>query len=108
MTLFIEFGDRWFCVLVLESSAFLADTTGDADRAVRLLGAADTVLGAIDVPLLARFRARHDQVLAAARRTIGNDRFAAAWEEGTMLPLPATVELVGAIRGEPTSRRLKG
>jgi predicted ATPase/DNA-binding CsgD family transcriptional regulator len=98
LTLFIEFGDRWFCVLVLESAAFLAAASGDAERAVRLLGAADTVLGAIGVPLLARFRARHDHVLAEARSTLGNVGFEAAWDEGKRLPLRATVELVGAVR----------
>ena len=56
LTLFIEFGDRWFCVVVLESSAFLAAATGDTERAVLLLGAADTALNAIGVPLLARYR----------------------------------------------------
>jgi DNA-binding CsgD family transcriptional regulator len=98
LTLFIEFGDRWFCVLVLESAAFLAAASGDAERAVRLLGAADAVLETIDVPLLARFRARHDHVLDEAQGTLGNGRFTAAWDEGKRLPLGATVELVAAVR----------
>ncbi|MFN0154792.1 MAG: ATP-binding protein [Gaiella sp.] len=98
LTLFVEFGDRWFSLLVLESAAFLAAATGDAERAVRLLGAADTVLGAIGVPLLARFRARHDHVLAEAGSILGSGRFEAAWDEGRRLPLSATVELVGAVR----------
>ena len=97
LTLFIEFGDRWFSELVLESAAFLAAATGDDERAVRLLGAADTVLEAIGVPLMARLRARHDRVLAEARATLGDDCFAAAWDEGKRLPLGATVELVGAV-----------
>ena len=71
LTLFIEFGDRWFCELVLESAAFLAAATGDAERAVRLLGAADSVLEEIGVPLMARLRARHDRVLAEARSALG-------------------------------------
>ena len=98
LTLFIEFGDRWFSELVLESAAFLAAATGDAERAVRLLGAADTVLGAIGVPLMARLRARHARVLAEVRSALGDGRFAVLWDEGTHLPLGATVELVGAVR----------
>lgn len=94
LTLFIEFGDRWFCVIVLESAAFLAAEAGDAERAVRLLGAADTVLGTIAVPLLAWFRERRDRVLAEARSQLGDGRFAAAWEEGTRVPLGAAVEII--------------
>ena len=65
LTLFIEFGDRWFCGIVLESAAFLAAGVGDAERAVRLLGAADAIWAAIGVPLPARFR---DTSRRAARR----------------------------------------
>ncbi len=54
LTLFVEFGDRWFCGLVLESAAFLAAEVGDAERAVSLLGAADAIWAALDVPLMAR------------------------------------------------------
>lgn len=98
LTLFVEFGDRWFAELVLESSAFLAAATGDFERAVRLLGAADTVLEAIGVPLMARLRARHDRVLTDTRGALGADRFETVWNEGKRLPLGATVELVGAAR----------
>ena len=92
--MFIEFGDRWFCLLVLESAAFLAAATGHAERAVRLLGAADAILRAIDAPLMARFRDRHDHALADARSRLGDSRFAVAWDEGGRVPLPDTVELV--------------
>ncbi len=98
LTLFVEFGDRWFSELVLESAAFLAAASGDFERAVRLLGAADTVLEAIGVPLMARLSARHDRLLTDARGALGADRFETVWKEGTRLPLGATVELVGAVR----------
>ncbi len=97
LTLFIEFGDRWFCGLVIESAAFLAAGVGDAERAVSLLGAADTIWAALDVPLMARLRDRHDQALADSRSLLGEGRFAAAWEEGRRLPVVATVELVTAV-----------
>jgi len=101
LTLFVEFGDRWFSELVLESAAFLAAAAGDLERAVRLLGAADAVLRAIGVPLMARLRARHDHVLAEARSTLGSSRFAAAWDEGAGLAPSGTVELVRAARRRP-------
>jgi len=101
LTLFIEFGDRWFCVIVLESAAFLAAATGDGERAVRLLGAADPVLRAIGVPLLARFREQHDHVLAEARSRLGEGRFTSVWDEGSRVPLRATVEIVAPVRADP-------
>ncbi len=97
LTLFIEFGDRWFCGIVLESAAFLAAEVGDAERAVSILGAADSIWSALEVPLLTRFRERHDRVLTEARGRLGEGRFAAAWEEGRRLPVDAAVELVAAV-----------
>jgi predicted ATPase/DNA-binding CsgD family transcriptional regulator len=97
LTLFVEFGDRWFSGLVLESAAFLAAGVGDAERTVSLLGAADAIWAALEVPLMARLRVRHDRVLAEASTRLGADRFAAAWEEGRGLPVGATVELVAAV-----------
>jgi DNA-binding NarL/FixJ family response regulator len=79
---------------VLEASAFLAAATGDTERAVRLLGAADTVLNAIGVPLLARYREQHQGVLAEARSRLGEARFASVWAEGTRIPLGAAVDFV--------------
>ena len=72
LTLFVEFGDRWFCGIVLESAAFLAAAIGDAERAVRLLGAADAVLGG-DRGTAARagFASGTTRVLAEARSRAG-------------------------------------
>ena len=97
LTLFIEFGDRWFSGLVLESAAFLAAGVGDDERAVSILGAADSIWAALDVPLMTRFRERHDRVLANSRTRLSESRFAAVWEEGRRLPIGATVELVAGV-----------
>ena len=94
LTLFVEFGDRWFGGIVLESAAFLAAAIGDAERAVHLLAAADAIRKALQVPVWVGFRDRHESVLAEARSALGEVRFAAAWDEGTRIPLGATVELV--------------
>jgi predicted ATPase/DNA-binding CsgD family transcriptional regulator len=94
LTLFIEFGDRWFCGIVLESAAFAFAATGDAEAAVRLLGAADAIWAAIEVPLPALLRERHDRLLAEARSSLGEARCQAAWEGGRQVPLRATVELL--------------
>jgi predicted ATPase/DNA-binding CsgD family transcriptional regulator len=97
LTLFIEFGDRWFCGIVLESAAFLAAAIGDAERAVRLLGAADAIWAAIEVPLPALFRERHDHVLAEARSRLGEAGCEAAWDAGSRVRLRAAVELLPVV-----------
>ena len=101
LTLFVEFGDRWFCVIVLESIASLAASSGEIERAVSLLGAADAVLENIGVPLPARFRARHDQILTTAHATLGDARFVTTWDAGKRLSLGETIELVGAAVTRP-------
>ena len=77
LTLFIEFGDRWFCGVVLESAAFLAAAVGDAERAVRLLGAADAVWGR------SAYRCWHG---FANVTTACSPRRAAAWERPASRP----------------------
>ena len=97
LTLFIEFGDRWFCGIVLESAAFLAGATGDAERAVRLLGAADAIWAAIAVPLPGVVRKRHDELVAGARSRLGEAGCDAAWHAGRRVPLRATVDLLPVV-----------
>jgi predicted ATPase/DNA-binding CsgD family transcriptional regulator len=108
LTLFVEFGDRWFGGIVLVSAAFLAAETGDTERAVQLLAAADAIRTALEVPLWVGFRERHDRVLAEARSALGEPRFSAAWEEGTRIPLGATVELVAPARKDAATDAADG
>jgi predicted ATPase/DNA-binding CsgD family transcriptional regulator len=103
LTLFVEFGDRWFGGIVLESAALLAAASGDAERAVHLLAAADAIRTALEVPLWVGFRERHDRVLAEARSALGEARFTAAWEKGRRIPLGATVELIAPARTHATT-----
>lgn len=94
LTLFVEFGDRWFWGWSLESAACLAADGDDAERAARLFGSADSVWAAIEAPLPARLRERHDRVLADVLSRLGEGRFESAWDEGRQLPVGATIELV--------------
>lgn len=94
LTLFVEFGDRWFWGWSLETAAQLAATVGDVERAARLFGAAEAVWPAIQAPLPGKLRDRHDRVTAGLRRRLGETRMEALMDEGTALPVGATVELV--------------
>jgi predicted ATPase/DNA-binding CsgD family transcriptional regulator len=103
LTLFVEFGDRWFGGIVLVSAGFLAAASGDAERAVRLVAVADAVRTALDVPLWPGFRARHESLLAETRSALGAQRFEAAWDAGIGIPLDAAVELIAPPRTEPAT-----
>ena len=75
-------------------AAQLAASTGDAERAARLFGAADAVWAAIEAPLPGYFHGHHDDVLAVLRSHLGESRFEAAWDEGRQMPIGATIDLV--------------
>jgi predicted ATPase/class 3 adenylate cyclase len=67
-----------------------------AQRSVRLLGAVDTLLATIDVPLDAADRADFAHSLVAARTRLEAGSFAAAWTAGQRLTLEqAITEAVG-------------
>ena len=73
LTLFVEFGDRWFGGIVVESAAYLAAETGGAERAVHLLAAADAIRTALEVPLWRRIsRAARQCARRDAPRTGGS------------------------------------
>ena len=91
LTLFVEFGDRWFGGIVLESAAFWRLTTGDAERAVHLLAAADAIRTALEVPLWVGFRERHERVLAEAP-SIGRDALRCGVEGRPEDPLADTLD----------------
>ena len=86
---------------MLEYPAFLAAATGDTERAVRLLGSAAAVLGTIGVPLMARLRSRHDDVLAETRWALGVLASRPPGRTAGALSLGATVELVSPARSAP-------
>ena len=86
----------------------MAAATGDAERTVRLLAAADAIRMALEVPIWAGFRDRHERVLAEARSALGEARFAAAWHEGARIPLGATVELVAPAHADAATDVAEG
>ena len=98
LTLFVEFGDRWFSGLVLESAAFLA--AGSATPSGRRASSAPRTpcWEPSAYPLWHGFG--HVTTAFSMRRAdaLGESRFTAAWEDGKRLPLGATVDLVKAAR----------
>ena len=67
---------------LLEGAAVLFSQQGKRLQAVRLFGALDEQYqpGRLSLPL--RAREEHEQALASARSALGEEAFAAAWQEG--------------------------
>jgi tetratricopeptide (TPR) repeat protein len=65
---------------------------GQPEQAARLFGATATVRERLGTRLPPVFRAIHDPAVAAARDTLGEQSFAAAWAEGQALSVDEAIE----------------
>ena len=93
LTLASELGAKRALAEWLEGMARTAVAHEAFDRAVVLLGAADAVRDELGAPLPPAERPGHEKDLAAARASLGDDAFAAAWEAGRAMPLEEAVRL---------------
>jgi predicted ATPase/DNA-binding SARP family transcriptional activator len=93
LTLASELGAKRALAEWLEGMARTAVAQEAFDRAVVLLGAADAVRDELGAPLPPAERPGHEKDLAAARASLGDDAFAAAWEAGRAMPLEEAVRL---------------
>jgi len=101
-----ELHDRWRVTSVLAELAALALTRGSAGTAAQLLAAAEAMRELIGTVIPPCERALHDETLAGARAALGGDAFAAAWQQGTLVPaedleaeLPAAASTAGPAPG---------
>jgi non-specific serine/threonine protein kinase len=94
-----ELGDLDNIAWGLEGLAAIAATRGDADRAARLLGAADALIermGASHEEFLDRSR----QALLTARGLLGEATFDAAWANGRTLGIEDALALARGVRAK--------
>ncbi len=99
LRLSVDVGDRSNAAYCLEGVAEVAAEQGQPSRAVRLWGAAATLLATFDPELYPHTpdRARRDAAVASARARLGEGPFAEAWAAGERLTLEqAVVEAVEA------------
>ena len=82
-----ELRDRWRTCSVLEDLAALALAHGNPGQAVRLLASAETMRGAIGTVIAPCEHTQHAGTVAAARAALGDDAFAAAWQQGLLTPI---------------------
>jgi hypothetical protein len=76
----------------LEGLAILASAQNQMGRATRLFGAAESLYIPLRFEMSAKERAEHDQSISAARATLGEEAYTAAWEEGKTMTLEQAVE----------------
>jgi hypothetical protein len=86
-----EQGNQVHLLASLEGLARVAAASGEEERGVRLLGSAAARREALEAPLSPHVRRGNEGTLAAARRTLGEAAFAAAWAAGQALSLDEAV-----------------
>jgi predicted ATPase/transcriptional regulator with XRE-family HTH domain len=84
--LFWEFGHKLGTATALEGLAELA-VAENAERAARLLGAADAIREAIGAPLLPVDRRAHEHDLVVVRAHLAEEAFVQVWAEGRAMSL---------------------
>jgi hypothetical protein len=82
LTTLRQLGERWFTPRCLLALAGLAAERQEHRRAVRLIGAADAMIGAIGGRLYPADLAQQEAILTGARAGLGEAAFAVAWAEG--------------------------
>ncbi len=83
--------DKWGLAEGLEALAAVATAQGRSERAVRLLGAAESVRTAISAPLPPIDQLEHNRQLATLRGRFHDDAFGALWAQGKEMPLEQVI-----------------
>jgi hypothetical protein len=74
--------------------ARVAAVRGRPERAARLLGTSAALRDEMGATLTLVARTDHEYALNAARAELGEDAFAAAWEQGRTMPLEEAISAV--------------
>ena len=104
-------GDDALACECCEVAAGLAEADGDFARATRLLAAADAGLRRIGITRRPAMQAVFHTMIAAARRSLGEEAFLAAWSAGEVLSLQdgfdeAFTAFDAALTGSPAAGRV--
>ena len=86
-----ELGNRGGIAEALEAFAVLALAQGHAPRAAHLWGAAEALRSALGTPMQPFHRPTYDQLVAQARRTLGENAFTSAWSAGHTMTIEEAI-----------------
>ncbi len=87
-----QVGEKWMTPFNLEGLAGVVASQGELRWAAQLWGAAEALREAIAVPRLPVDRVGYEQAVAAARAQLGEDTFAAVWQEGRTMKLEQVID----------------
>src|SRR5262249_38248159 len=87
-----ELGETGRIPRILENLAVMAALDGDAERALRLAGAAATLRDEIGVPLTPAQHARIDGALGAVQWDVGQSARDEAWQTGRAMKLDEALD----------------
>jgi predicted ATPase/DNA-binding SARP family transcriptional activator len=88
-----EIGDRWGMAYSLEAFAEMVGSTGKAEQAAVLWGAAEALREKIGAPLPSDERQTNERSVAAAREALGDEAFTTAWATGRAMTLEEAIAL---------------
>jgi predicted ATPase/transcriptional regulator with XRE-family HTH domain len=100
LTLSREIDDKVTIAACLEGLAGLAARSDQAERGVRLLGAAAALREDIGAPVASHLRTGYEGIVATTRAGIGSAGFAAAWDAGQSLSLKQAIAEAYALADE--------
>jgi predicted ATPase/class 3 adenylate cyclase len=87
-----QVGEKWMTPFNLEGLASVVAIQGAPRWAAQLWGAAEALREAIDVPRLPVDRVGYEQAITASQAQLGEEAFAAAWQEGWTMKLEQVLE----------------
>jgi hypothetical protein len=88
-----EIGDKSGSAWCLERLAEVALAEGQAERGVRVLGAAAALRASIGSVIDPVDQPEYESTLASLRTQLGDERFTAIWDEGRDMTLEQAIEL---------------
>jgi len=88
-----EIGDKGGSAWCLERLAEIAMAQGQAEKAIRVFGAASALRASIGSVMDPVDQPEYDAKLKSLREQLGGERFAAAWKEGVALTLEQAIAL---------------
>ena len=98
LPLAVRAGPRWGVAAILEGIATVAAGQGQDRVAVELASRSAALRMAIEVPVRPNWQADLERTLAATRVALGQEAFAAAWEQGHDRPLPDVIAAAAEVR----------
>jgi predicted ATPase/class 3 adenylate cyclase len=103
LTMSVELGDQARIADYLDAIGRLATTSGQWPSGTRLLGAATALYQSLGVEQFPDHLEEHEQAVAAARTSLGDEAFTAAWDAGQALLLEQAIPEALSVTLAPAS-----